>query len=135
MQAEAANDAKAKTILVVEDDLVNGLVLFDFLKAQGYRPLLARTGPDGVATFDKERPDLVICDVLLPRQNGFQVCFEIRRMPHGARTPVLLMSAVYRDQPSAEQYARNDLQAQGYLVKPFELSDLLARVRELVGAA
>ena|SRR5215472_4232804 len=120
-----------KTILIVEDDLVGGMMLFDYLKAHGYRPLLVRNGDEGIVAFAKHHPDLVLLDVALPRKNGFEVCFDIRRSPAGADTPVLLMSAVYKDQAHAQQYARDDLRAQGFLVKPFELSELLSRVRAL----
>jgi DNA-binding response OmpR family regulator len=129
-----ASQDPRKTILVVEDDPVNGLVLLDFLEAHGYRVLLSRTGPDGVLAFEKDRPDLVLVDVLLPRKNGFEVCFEIKRTERGRATPVLLMSAIYKNVPHAEQYARDDLRAAGFLVKPFELNDLLGRVRSLLPA-
>jgi DNA-binding response OmpR family regulator len=124
-----------KTILVVEDDPVNGLVLLDFLEAHGYQVRLSRTGPDGVAAFAKDRPDMVLVDVLLPRKNGFEVCFDIKRSERGRETPVLLMSAIYKDVAHAEGYAKNELGAQGFLVKPFELTDLLSRVRALIGEA
>lgn len=123
----------AKTILVVEDDPVNGLVLLDFLEAHGYSVRLSKTGPDGVAAFAKDQPDMVLIDVLLPRKNGFEVCFDIKRTERGRSTPVLLMSAVYKDVAHAEGYAKNELGAQGFLVKPFELSDLLTQVRTLIG--
>ena len=126
---------RPKTVLVVEDDPVNGLVLLDYLEAHGYRVFLSRTGPDGVAAFTKDHPDLVLVDVLLPLKNGFEVCFDIKRLPAGPSTPVLLMSAVYKDVEHAEVYAKTDLGAQGFLVKPFELSELLARVRTLIGEA
>jgi DNA-binding response OmpR family regulator len=124
-----------KTILVVEDDPVNGLVLLDFLEAHGYRVLLSKTGPDGVAAFEQDRPDMVLVDVLLPRKNGFEVCFDIKRSERGRNTPVLLMSAIYKDVEHAEQHSRSNLGAAGFLVKPFELGDLLARVRTLIGEA
>ena len=122
-----------KTILVVEDDPVNGLVLLDYLEAHGYRVLLAKNGPDGVASFHKDRPDMVLVDVLLPRKNGFEVCFDIKRSERGRDVPLVLMSAVYKDVAHAEGYAKNDLGAQGFLVKPFELTDLLGRVKSLIG--
>ena len=124
-----------KTILVVEDDPVNGLVLLDFLEAHGYRVLLSKTGPDGVAAFEQDRPDMVLVDVLLPRKNGFEVCFDIKRSERGRNTPVLMMSAIYKDVEHAEQHSRSGLGAAGFLVKPFELGDLLARVRTLIGEA
>ena len=124
-----------KTILVVEDDPVNGLVLMDYLEAHGYRVLLSKTGPDGVAAFAKDAPDMVLLDVLLPRKNGFEVCFDIKRTERGRTTPVLLMSAVYKDIEHARGYVRNELGAQGFLVKPFELGHLLTQVRSLIGEA
>ncbi|HEX8793890.1 MAG TPA: response regulator [Polyangiaceae bacterium] len=124
-----------KTILVVEDDPVNGLVLLDFLEAHGYRVLLSKTGPDGVAAFEQDHPDMVLVDVLLPRKNGFEVCFDIKRSQHGRETPVLLMSAIFKDVAHAEEHARSNVGAAGFLVKPFELGDLLARVRTLIGEA
>jgi DNA-binding response OmpR family regulator len=124
-----------KTILVVEDDPVNGLVLLDFLEAHGYRVLLSKTGPDGVAAFEQDRPDMVLVDVLLPRKNGFEVCFDIKRSERGRNTPVLLMSAIYKDVEHAQQHSTSNLGAAGFLVKPFELGELLARVRTLIGEA
>jgi two-component system alkaline phosphatase synthesis response regulator PhoP len=123
-----------KKILVVEDDPVGGLVLLDFLDAHGYRTSLARTGPDGVQAFAKDRPDLMIVDVLLPMKNGFEVCFEVKRTPEGSATPILLMSAIYKG-GDAEDYAKRGVQAEGFIAKPFDLKDLLSRVRAIVGEA
>lgn len=122
-------------ILVVEDDPVSARMMRDFLVAHGHPTTVATTGPDGVAAFMREEPDLMIIDVALPRKNGFEVCFDVKRTPRGRTTPVLLMSAVYRDADHAERYAQDDLRAQGYLTKPFDLRDLLARVQELLPAA
>jgi len=122
-----------KKILVVEDDPVNVLVLYDFLSAKGYSTTLARNGPDGVARFHEDEPDLMIIDVQLPLKNGFEVCFDVRRTPKGKSMPILLMSAVYKDVAHAENYATEGLQAQGYMIKPFELADLLDNVYRLIG--
>ena len=135
MQSHGPGGSLGKTILVVEDDPVNGLVLLDFLEAHGYRVFLSKTGPDGVAAFDKDRPDMVLVDVLLPRKNGFEVCFDIKRTERGRTVPVVLMSAIYKDITHAAEYAKTDLGAAGFLVKPFDLSDLLTRVHSLIGPA
>ncbi len=121
------------TILIVEDDPVNGQVLTDFLGAQGYETVLARSGPEGVRRFQEQPPDLAIIDVLLPEKNGFEVAFEIRRSPGGKDLPLIMMSAVYTDLEQAEAYARDSLNATAYLVKPFELSQLLTQVKEVLG--
>jgi DNA-binding response OmpR family regulator len=124
-----------KKILVVEDDPVGGLVLMDFLEAHGYQTSLARSGKDGVAACAIDRPHMMIVDVLLPFKNGFEVCFAVRGTPEGRDIPILLMSAVYRDKEHAEHYATEGLAAQGFLSKPFELSELLGRVQALIGKA
>lgn len=124
-----------KKILVVEDDPSNLQILQDYLGAHGYQMFAATNGHDGIMQFRAERPDLMLVDVQLPRKNGFEVCFEVKRSPEGAQLPVLLMSAVYTDREHATRHAQSGVRADGYLLKPFNLSDLLARVRGLIGAA
>jgi DNA-binding response OmpR family regulator len=124
-----------KKILVVEDDPLNLQILSDFLSAHGYATAAATTGPEGIERFRVERPDLMLIDVQLPRKNGFEVCFEVKRSAEGQHLPVLLMSAVYTDREHADRYAAQGLHAEGYLTKPFDLSALLDRVRSLIGEA
>jgi len=123
-----------KKILVVEDDPVNLQILSDFLSAHGYLTCAAVTGPEGVESFHRERPDLMLIDVQLPRKNGFEVCSEVKASAAGAATRVLLMSAVYGDRDHSERYAAPGL-ADGYLRKPFDLAELLSRIRGLIGPA
>lgn len=124
-----------KRILVVEDDAVSARMLCDFLAARGYETSVATTGPDALARFEAAPPDLMILDVALPLKNGFEVCFEVKRTARGRSMPVLMMSAVFRDELYANRYAREDLHAQDWLSKPFDLKTLLGRVERLIGAA
>lgn len=124
-----------KKILVVEDDPTNATVLRDYLGAYGYAVTVATSGPDGLEAFREEKPDLAIVDVLLPRTNGFEVCFEMKRTEHGKSMPVFLMSAIYKDYRHAEGYAKKDLKAQAYFVKPFDLERLLGHVQLFIGDA
>ncbi len=130
--ASSGQGDRRKHVLIVEDDPINARVLSDFLAAYGYRTSIASTGPEGLAMFEASRPDLAIVDVLLPRINGFEVCFAIKRSD--SSTPVVLMSAVYERGDQAEEL-RAALSAQAFLRKPFELDVLLDRVRKLVGEA
>jgi CheY-like chemotaxis protein len=123
-----------KKILVVEDDPVNLMILSDFLSAHGYETRAAVTGPEGIDQFQSEHPDLMLVDVQLPQRNGFEVCSEVKSSPDGARTPVLLMSAVYTGREHLQRYAAPGM-ADGYLLKPFDLAELLSRVRGLIGTA
>jgi DNA-binding response OmpR family regulator len=122
-----------KKILVVEDDPVNQMILIDFLAANGYETIGASSGPDGIERFDRESPDLCLVDVQLPRKNGFELVREMKS--RGRATPVLLMSAVYTDQDQSTRTVQLGALADGYLSKPFDLVNLLAQVRDLLGEA
>jgi DNA-binding response OmpR family regulator len=119
-------------VLIVEDDRVTALILSEFLSSHGYRTSVATNGDAGVEQFLADPPDLALVDALLPRKNGFQACFEMKHSAHGRSTPVVLMSAVYRNLENAEARAHG-VKAEGFLIKPFDLDVLLRRVHALVG--
>ena len=124
-----------KKILVVEDDPVNQMILSDFLAANGYDTVAASSGPEGIERFDREAPDLLLVDIQLPRKNGFELLREIKARPGGKATPILLMSAVYNDRDQSSRTIQLGTLADGYLTKPFDLVQLLAQVRQLLGEA
>jgi len=74
----------------------------------------------------------MLVDVMLPKRSGFEVCFEVKRTEKGRSMPLMLMSAVYRDEDHAKKYARDDLRAQGYLVKPFDMNLMLGELEALL---
>ncbi len=120
---------------MVEDDPVNQMILADFLTANGYETVAASSGPEGIERFERDRPDLMLVDVQLPRKNGFELCREIKSRPQGQATPILLMSAVYTDRDQSSRTVQLGTLADGYLSKPFDLVQLLAQVRLLLGEA
>jgi CheY-like chemotaxis protein len=122
-----------KKILVVEDDPVNQMILLDFLAANGYQTLAASTGPEGIERFERDAPDLLLVDIQLPRKNGFELLREIKGRPEGKSTPVVLMSAVYNHRDQSARTIQLGTLADGYLSKPFDLVQLLAQVRRLLG--
>lgn len=121
-----------KKILVVEDDTISGKVLKDFLVAQGFDTTIALDGLEAVKKFTEEKPDLMIVDVLLPRKNGFEVVHEVRGKSGGKDIPIILMSAVLKT-TRAEDHSKENLDAQEYLIKPFKLSEILNKVKTLMG--
>jgi len=121
-----------RRVLIVEDDYTAALVMSQYLEAHGYRTSVARNGIEGLATFVDDKPDIAFVDCALPKRNGFEVCFEMKQTHHGRTTPVVLMSAVYRNTESAMEHARTKLAA-GFLHKPFDLDVMLGWVRQLVG--
>jgi DNA-binding response OmpR family regulator len=114
-------------ILVVEDDLAILTGVSMNLRYEGYQVLQAQDGPQGLQLAVSEKPDLVILDLMLPRMNGYEVLRELRR--RGQRVPVLLLSAKGMER---DKVLGLDLGADDYVVKPFGVGELLARVKALL---
>ncbi len=123
--------ASRQHVLIVEDDRLTALVISEYLAAHGYRTTVATTGLDGVDCFLADCPDLVLCDALLPRVNGFDACTVMRNSPCGSTVPIVMMSAFFRSHRQALEQAPH-LEVDGFLVKPFDLDILLDRVTALL---
>ncbi|BDG10498.1 response regulator [Anaeromyxobacter paludicola] len=114
-------------ILLVEDDAAIRESVADCLVFEGYRVRSASNGRDGLDLLRREKPAVVVLDLLMPVLGGAQFLEEQRRDPEIAGVPVVLMTAAM---PSG----RNDIpQATAYLPKPFDLADLLAVVARFAG--
>ena len=113
-------------IAVIDDEAPNRAYLQLLLSTAGYEVQLAMGGDDGVALVEKERPDLVILDLMMPGVDGFTVCERIRKGPAGAETQIVVLSAL----DATERKVRAlELGADDYLVKPVESKELLARIK------
>ena len=110
-------------VLVVEDEPGLVLTLEDRLRAEGYVVAVARDGDEGFNRATAEPWDLILLDGMLPRKSGFDVCRDLREK--GVKTPVLMLTA--RGQVS-DRVVGLKLGADDYLVKPFDMSELLARI-------
>jgi two-component system alkaline phosphatase synthesis response regulator PhoP len=110
-------------ILLVEDEPGVRLTVEDRLRSEGYEVELAADGDEGLKRATSERFDLLILDVMLPKRSGFDVCRDLRQQ--GVTTPVLMLTA--RTQV-ADRVVGLKLGADDYLVKPFAMAELLARV-------
>jgi DNA-binding response OmpR family regulator len=117
-------------ILAVDDDLDLLKVIAFALRQAGYLVLEARDGPSALETFERERPDLVILDVNMPRLGGFEVLKRIRA--GGSATPVMILTVRSSEEDQVEGL---DSGADDYLTKPFSPRTLLARVRALLRRA
>lgn len=114
-------------VLLVEDDVHLALVLGDALAAEGFRVDHARTGEEALQKVLRQSYDLVLLDVTLPGKNGFEVCTEMRGS--GIHTPVLMLTA----RATLDDKLRGlDHGADDYLTKPFDVRELLARIRALI---
>jgi len=117
-------------ILAVDDDLELLRLIAFALRQSGYLVVEAQDGPSAMSVFERERPDLVILDVNMPRLNGFEVLKRIRA--GGSPTPVMMLTVRSAEE---DQVRGLDLGADDYLAKPFSPRTLLARVRALLRRA
>ncbi|WP_433471803.1 response regulator transcription factor [Spirillospora sp. CA-142024] len=122
--------ARAARILVVDDEPAVRESLSSSLEFEGYRVDAAADGVMALDQVEKETPDLVVLDVLMPRMDGLTTCRRLRAL--GATMPVLMLTA--RDMVG-DRVTGLDAGADDYLAKPFELDELLARVRALLRRA
>jgi two-component system, OmpR family, alkaline phosphatase synthesis response regulator PhoP len=117
------NDDK-KRILVIEDDESISLGLRINLEAEGYEVIVASDGEAGLAAAREDGVSLLILDVMLPKENGFEVLRKLRH--EGYATPVILLSARGAE---LDKVMGLELGAEDYITKPFSLAELLARVK------
>jgi two-component system alkaline phosphatase synthesis response regulator PhoP len=114
-------------ILLVEDEPGLVLTLSDLLTAEGYEVESAMSGPTGLAMALKNGFDLIVLDVMLPGKNGFEVCRELRQS--GCDSAVLMLTAKTQ---VADRVGGLKIGADDYLTKPFDPSELLARIEALL---
>jgi DNA-binding response OmpR family regulator len=119
--------------ILIADDEPNILISLEFLmKREGYQVLLARDGTEALAAIQRERPALVLLDVMMPGMTGFDVCQAVRADKTLAGTKIVLLTAKGRDIDVAKGMA---LGATDYVTKPFSTKELAARVRSLLEPA
>jgi two-component system response regulator MprA len=124
---DPATAPAAARILVVDDEPAVRESLTSSLEFEGYRVGSAADGALALDSVRREAPDLVVLDVLMPRMDGLTACRRLRAQ--GATMPVLMLTA--RDMVG-DRVTGLDAGADDYLAKPFELDELLARVRALL---
>ncbi|TYB41365.1 response regulator transcription factor [Actinomadura chibensis] len=120
----------AARILIVDDEPAVRESLARSLEFEGYRVDAAADGAAALDRVGRDRPDLVVLDVLMPRMDGLTACRRLRAL--GATMPVLMLTA--RDMVG-DRVTGLDAGADDYLAKPFDLDELLARVRALLRRA
>ena len=117
-------------VLVVEDDAETAQSLKQLLEQHGQEVLITKDGGQAQATFAMRQPDIVILDLILPGESGFEVCQRIRQTHE--TVPVLILSVI--DIPDSKQLAER-VGADGYLTKPFDPNTLLECVSRLLQQA
>jgi type IV pilus assembly protein PilB len=122
----AATARKKQRVAIVDDDRVTRMLVKRLLEADGYDVLEGENGYQAIDLARRERPDLLLIDLLMPEMDGYQAIAEIRKDLSLVSLPVIVLTA---DNSSEVEQRVLELGADDYLVKPFEPAVLLARVR------
>jgi DNA-binding response OmpR family regulator len=124
-----SGDKKGKRILLVDDDaeIVESLRLT--LESNGYTVLIARDGNQGLALSERENPDLVILDMMMPKRSGFLVLEKMRRT---RETPLRVIMITANEGSRHKAYAEM-LGVDDYIRKPFPMDRLIDSVQRLIG--
>lgn len=118
---------RQSSIAIVDDDESIRRSLTLNLEAEGFAVVSAIDGEEGLALIKGERPDLIILDVMMPKKDGLQTCREVRNL--GISTPLILLTA---RSTAVDKVLGLELGADDYLGKPFEMPELIARVKALL---
>ncbi|HIY89351.1 MAG TPA: response regulator transcription factor [Candidatus Bacteroides pullicola] len=117
-------------VLLVEDEATLAMIIKDTLEGQGFRICLAKDGEEGLQCFFREKPDVLVADVMMPRMDGFEMVRRIRQRDR--QTPVLFLTARSAINDVVEGF---ELGANDYLKKPFGMQELIVRIKALLGRA
>ncbi|ANB07787.1 two-component system response regulator [Streptomyces ambofaciens] len=116
-----------RTVLLAEDDRAIRHALERALTLEGYRVTAVADGVEALAQAHRARPDVLVLDVMMPGVDGLQVCRELRA--EGDPTPILMLTALVE---TADRIAGLDAGADDYVVKPFDVEEVFARLRALL---
>ncbi|MEO8572853.1 MAG: response regulator transcription factor [Pyrinomonadaceae bacterium] len=120
-----------QNILIVEDEADIAESLHYNLKREGFRPTIAESGEKGlrIALDEKTTPSLIILDLMLPGMSGMELCRRLRREPLTEGTPIIMLTAKAAE---AEKIAGLEVGADDYIIKPFSVKEVTARVRAVL---
>jgi len=119
-------------VLVVEDDPDIAALVIRYLQKAGFTTDHAGSGREAIERIAERAPDLLVLDLMLPQVDGLEVCRTVRREPHSADLPIIMLTARAEE---AERITGLEMGADDYLAKPFSPGELVARVRALLRRA
>jgi len=124
----AQQDRKNK-ILVIDDDSGHIRLMEKILDSEGYEVLLADEAPVGLETAMKNRPDLIVLDVMMPIINGFNICRLLKSENEYQHIPILLLTSRITEE---DQRIGREVGADAYMLKPLNTDEFLKKVRDLL---
>lgn len=119
-----------RRIVMIEDSKAASTVLKEVLEAEGYAVLHAADGVTGLALARREKPDLILLDLLLPDLPPEEAIRALRAVPCAAKTPIIAFTAL---DPLEIRRRRLDTEFSGVVTKPYEAGELVAKIKKILG--
>ena len=113
-------------ILIADDDKDITEILSTYSKMEGFEPIVAFDGKKALGLFEEYNPDVVLLDVMMPKEDGYEVCHKIRKV---SNVPIIFISARGED---FDRIMGLDIGADDYIVKPFSPREVMARIRAIL---
>ncbi len=113
-------------ILIVDDNKQITSILEQYAKKEGYQTCIALDGEEALTLFERENPDIILLDVMMPKKDGFAVCREIRKT---SNVPIIMITARGED---FEKIMGLEIGADDYIVKPFSNGEVMARIKVIL---
>src|SRR2546428_5863443 len=132
MESEPGEDDVRESVLVVDDDPFIARLLDIELRAAGYDVRMASDGREALDAAEKSCPDLVLCDVMMPNMDGFELTRNLRQDPRTAHVSIIMLTARGLSSDKLEGFSAG---ADDYIVKPFDTPGLPARARGVLRRA
>jgi DNA-binding response OmpR family regulator len=118
----------SKKIIIIDDDKVTLTLLEEVLTKHKFQVLSAHDGAEGYLLIEKEKPDILISDMLIPKLHGLDLCKKIKETPELKQIKVILMTAVYKDPVFMAQ--AKDSGADYFIEKPIDMKKLISRIKK-----
>jgi len=124
--------AMAKKVLIIEDYPATSKMISEILEMEGITTLVEPDGRKGLDLAVREKPDLILLDIMLPTMSGLEICSSLKTNPETKNIPVIMVSVKAADEDIKAGLAKG---ANGYISKPFDLFKLLDVVKKQLGLA
>jgi CheY-like chemotaxis protein len=117
------------TILIIEDNLEILENISEILELSNFRVIVAKNGREGITEATEKQPDVILCDIMMPLVNGYEVLNVLRKNPTTVNIPFIFVTA---SGEKKEVEAAMDLGANGYLRKPFDSDELVNLINKFI---
>lgn len=124
---------KKRQILVAEDSDFQRSILKSLIQSEpSFRVLEARDGEQAWNIIRKKKPDLAVLDVMMPKENGVEICFRMKNDREFMHIPVMIVTASSKESGKTDEYWREKTRADDFITKPFKSADIVRRIKDLL---